>query len=153
VDHADTGASQHGDDLFRNFREIDGDAIALLQAKCLEGIGAPVDLTQQFSIGEDAFLAVFTDPDDGDFVAPPGVRVAIQAVISDIAGRADEPFGPGVVPIEHLAPRRKPIQFLGHTAPERFRIGDGSLVSLLIVLNMSSRLGLGGRLNNTSFFQ
>jgi hypothetical protein len=104
VNEADARAGQHGDDLFRNLRQVNRDSVAFSETQRFECVGATIDLTQQFRIGEDAFLAVLADPYDCDLVAAPGVRVAIQAVVGDIAGRAHEPFRPGIVPFEHPVP-------------------------------------------------
>src|SRR6185312_4445391 len=80
VNHADSGASQHSDNLLRNFGQIDGDTIPSLEAKLFKGVGAAVHLSVEFSIGEDSFLIVFADPDQRDFVLAPGLDVPVQAV-------------------------------------------------------------------------
>ena len=44
VNDADAGTGQHGDDLFGNFRQVDRHAVAFLEAKLLQCVGAAIDL-------------------------------------------------------------------------------------------------------------
>ena len=65
-----------------------------------------------------ALLSGFALPDDGRFVFAMGEEVAIDAVFRDIDLTADEPFGEGCLPIEHLLPLRLPSEFAGFARPE-----------------------------------
>ena len=153
MNDADACAGEHGDDLFGNFRKVDRDPVALREPKLLERIRATIDLSVEFAIGDDPFLVVFTDPDDGHFVLAPGVHMTVQTVIGNVAGGADEPFGPGIVPFQNLGPGREPLKFLGDIAPETFRIGNRFLVGAFIVLNIGNGFGLSGRLIHTAFLE
>ncbi len=153
MDHADPGASQHGDDLFGYFRQIDGDTIALPETKLFEGVGAAVHLSVQFSIGEDSFLIVFTDPDQCDFVLAPGFDVAIQAVIGDVAFCADKPLRPWIIPLQDFLPRREPLQLFGGSAPKCFRVCDRLFVLGLVVFDIGCSYRLRGRLVRPTFLQ
>ena len=145
VDEADSGAGQHGNNLLGNLGEVDGDPIALCQAKFFQGVGAAIDLPVQLSVGKHAFLVIFTHPNQRDLVLAPGVDVAVQAIVGDVTGGADKPFGPGVVPIEDFGPGGEPLQLFGGVAPEFFRIGNGFFVLSLIVFDVGIRNGVRGR--------
>ena len=82
VDHPDAGARQHGNELFRNFREIDGDAVACVQAQLLQRVGAPIDLAIEFAVGKDPFTVVFADPDECNLIFAPGFDVSVEAIAS-----------------------------------------------------------------------
>ena len=153
MNDADACAGEHGDDLFGNFRKVDRDPVALLEPKLLERIRTTIDLAVQFAIGDDPFLVVLTDPDDGDFILAPGFDVTVQTVIGNVAGGADEPLGPGIIPLQNLGPGREPLKFLGDVAPEAFRVGNRFLVGALIVLNIGSGFGLSSRLIHTAFLE
>ena len=51
-----------------NFREIDGDAVARVQAQLLQRVGAPIDLAIEFAVGKDPFTVVFADPDECNLI-------------------------------------------------------------------------------------
>jgi len=67
------------------------------------------------------------------FVAAPGLQVAIDAVVAGVDFGADEPFGPGHVPLENLVPRLEPIDGLSLLGPEGLWVGFGVLVDARIV--------------------
>ena len=52
MDGADAGAGQHGVGRFRNHRQIDGDAVALLDVAVAQDIGEAADLVVQLLIGD-----------------------------------------------------------------------------------------------------
>jgi hypothetical protein len=56
---------------------------------------------------------------------------------------ADEPFGPGKVPVEDFGPGLKPVEFAGGFGPEGFRVGDGAGVEGF-VFGEGLDVGLGG---------
>jgi hypothetical protein len=153
VDHADARAGQHGHDLLGNLREINRDAVALLQAQLLEGVGAAIHLAIELPVGEDALGIVLADPDDGDFVFPSVFDMAIEAVIGNVAGGADKPFGERVVPFQDFAPGGKPVEFLGDSVPEGFRVGDRLFIFGLVILDMGCGFGFGARLVGSAFLQ
>src|SRR5689334_25088960 len=62
--------------------------------------------------------------------------------MTEIELAADEPFGMGRLPVQHLRPRGEPIQFLRYFRPESIRLFDGAAVELLIRLHAAHmRLG------------
>ena len=72
-------------------------------------------------------------PDDGGLVAAGAEDVAVKAVIGEIGFAADEPFGPGQIPLEDLVPRLEPVQLFGGVGPEGFGILNGVLVEGLVL--------------------
>src|SRR3546814_17627197 len=66
VDRADARAGQHGIGGFRNHRHVDGDAVALLDAARLQGLGDAADVLEEHTTGDWLLL--------GGAVALPAVR-------------------------------------------------------------------------------
>ena len=60
--------------------------------------------------------------------------MAIKAVIGNIDLAADEPFGPGVVPLQDLAPFLEPVQFFRNASPELFRLLNRLAIDALVFL-------------------
>jgi len=116
---ADLGAGQHGDHNFRDARQVNGDAIALHDAQRLEHAGKLAHLAIEGMIGVGTVLAGFALPDQRQLVAPPGLGIAVQAVVDNVDLAADEPFVERFVAvIEHRVPRAIPFQFLGPLGPK-----------------------------------
>ncbi len=66
-------------------------------------------------------------------------------VVAEVELAADEPFGPGQIPVEDLVPGLEPVQIAGDAGPEFFRVFDGLLVEGL-VLFQALDVGLGAEL-------
>jgi len=75
-------------------------------------------------VGEGADFAGLAFPDDGGFIFSRGEDVAVEAVVGEIDLAADEPFGPGGIPLEDFVPFFEPVQFAGDAAPEFVGIVD-----------------------------
>ena len=73
MNDTDACAGEHGDDLFRNFRKVDRDPVSLREPEFLERIRATIDLSVELAVGDDPFLVVLADPDDGGLVLAPGL--------------------------------------------------------------------------------
>ena len=101
---------------------VDGYAVALLDAQVFEGVGKFLYFVEKFGIGEAAHLARLPFPDNGCFLRPLAQRVPVDAVVAEIGFTADEPLGPGEIPIENLVPGFEPMEFAGCAGPELFRI-------------------------------
>jgi hypothetical protein len=67
---ADPGAGEHRDGGLGDEREIDADAVTLLDAEGLEDVREGPDLTRELPIGERAAVAGLALPDDRRLVAP-----------------------------------------------------------------------------------
>ena len=123
-------------------------SIVWLQAQCLECIGAAVDLSQKFAIRKDAFFTVLAHPDDGDFVPPPAIGVAIETVVGDVAGRADEPLGPGVVP-PNTRVQGEPLHLA--TPPQNPLLGRRMMALGPVVICAAALVRAEGRMTRPSF--
>ncbi len=77
--------------------------------------------------------------------------MAVQAVIRNVTGGADKPFGPRIVPLKHLAPRREPLQLFGGMTPKGFGIRDRFLVLGFVVFDIGCSYCLGGWLVGSAF--
>ena len=84
MDRADARAGEHRERRLGDHRQIDGDAVALLDAARLEHIGEAADLVVQLAIGDLAVvLGIVAFPDDRDLVA--ALReMAVDAVMGDV---------------------------------------------------------------------
>ena len=58
---------------------------------------------------------------------------------------ADEPFGPGHVPVEDLGPRLEPVELARDAAPEGFGVAVGFFVEALVV-GHAGDMGVGAEL-------
>ena len=96
VDHrmhrADLGAGQHGDGQFGHAAHVDGHPVALLDAHAAQHVGELADFAVEGVVREGAHLAVLALPDQRQLVAPPGLDVAVEAVVDDVGLAADEPL-------------------------------------------------------------
>ena len=71
-------------------------------------------------------------PDDRGLVAAPAADVPIQAVHARVEGAADEPLRVRRLPVEHLRPRRDPLELGGKPRPECLRVACGLVVNLRV---------------------
>jgi hypothetical protein len=99
VHRADPRARQHRDGQLGDHREIDRHTIPLLDPQFLQNIRELADLAMEILISEDALIPRLALKDDRGFIAPPGLQMAINAVIRSVEFAADEPLGPGRVPL------------------------------------------------------
>src|SRR5581483_11013206 len=114
---ADACTGQHGYDGFRDERQIDGDAIAGLDAERFQDVREFRYFDVKLAVGEAAEVARFTFPDDRGLVAA-RCEMAIDAVVRRVQRSADEPLRVGRIPVENLLPFRLPVELLGPAGPE-----------------------------------
>src|SRR5262245_23806570 len=88
-------------------------------------------------VGQRANLAWFAFPNQRSFVLPPGLQVAVKAVVGKVDVSAGVPLRPGRIPFENLLPLFEPMQILGHAPPELLRLFDGLAVEALVLLEAS----------------
>ena len=110
---ADARAGKHRIGGFRDHRQIDGDAVAFLDAVSLEHVGEAADLAMQFFIGDvAAVLRIVAFPDDGRLFGAFG-QMPVDAVRRDVQRAVLEPFDEQVVRIPghvlHLRERLDPV--------------------------------------------
>ena len=137
---ADARARQHRNRQLRTHAHVDGHAIARLDAQRLQDIGALADFAQQLLIGVGADLARLAFPNDGGFIFPPGLDVAVQAVVRKIQLATQKPLCPRNFPFHNFVPRLEPMQLARNVGPKSLRIGRSlgtDLVVLFFTANVS----------------
>ena len=126
VGHPDAGAGQHGHRQLGDHRHVYGRPVALAQAQPQQRVGEPLHVGQQLSVGDGPGVAGLPLPVDGHLVAPARLHVAVQAVVGDVEGAADEPLGEGQVPFQGGVEVVVPVEELsGLAGPERLVVGGG----------------------------
>jgi hypothetical protein len=94
-DAADLGDGQQGNGDLRRHGHVKGHAVAFAQTERAQGVGAAIDLSPQFAIGQGARRAFFAFPDQRRAVA--GGRAGgplVNAVVDDVKPPADAPARP-----------------------------------------------------------
>jgi len=145
VNGADARAGKQRDGELGRHAHVDGDAIALLDAERLERAGKFLDLGVELGVGEAANLAGFALPDERGLLGALAEGMAIDTVVAEVEFAADEPLGPGQIPLKDFIPGLEPVQFLRHAGPKLFGVVDGLLVESFI-LGERADAGLGAEL-------
>ena len=141
----DARAREHRHRCFGNHRQVDVDAIALLDAETLQHIGELLDLVEEVGVGDGARVTGFAFPVDGDLVASTGLHVTIEAVVRDVEPSTHEPLGIRQVPFADRAPLGVPVEKVGGlTRPEPFVVA-GRLVVEVRSGDQTSGLEVGRR--------
>jgi hypothetical protein len=124
--HADPGAGQHGDGQLRDHRHVDGDPVAALQPEAEQHVGEAGDVVEQVGVGDRPRVPRLALPMERDPVAEPGGDMAVEAVLRDVQGAADEPPGEGRLPLQRRVEVLRPGEQLPRLpGPERLRVGVG----------------------------
>src|SRR6185503_10679369 len=118
VGRADPGAGEHRDRELGDHGHVERDAVALPDAERLESVGEAADLAVELLVGQRPLLAGLAFPQDRRLVAPCGGEMAVEAVVSHVRLRADEPFRERQLPVEDLLPGLEPVELLGEVLPE-----------------------------------
>ena len=156
---SDPRTRQHGDHAFQRQRHIDDDAVALFHAERLKAVRGPRDGIEQLAISDLPLRAVFSGPDVRDFVLAPGLYLAIERVVRDVALAALEPFECRIFPVKDFSPGMEPLKLVGRGRPKGFRIVDRTFVLRCVVAHarllsekfgrMQFDLGMKKLLNST----
>jgi hypothetical protein len=136
VDRADACAGQHRIGRLRDHRQIDGDAIALLDAMPFEHVGEMADPIEQLSVADMLGLAgIVAFPDDRGLVGALG-EMPIDAIVGGVDDAVLEPFDRDVMGVVGgvLDPGVgfEPVDALAVLAPEPLRVGDRARVHLVV---------------------
>jgi hypothetical protein len=149
MDSADPGAGQHGVGRFRDHRQVQGNAVALLDALGMQHIGEYIHLVVQFLVGDDlAFGRVVAFPDDRRLVAARR-QMPVDTVRGHVKRTVLKPLDVDVVVIVggvlHLGEGLDPVDALAVLAPEPVRVLDGLLVHFQIfgIVHVRMRRDLG----------
>ena len=132
VHGADARAGEHRDGQLRDERQVDRDAIALADPQRLEHVGELADLAVQLPVRDGAPVAGLALPDDRGLVATPAADVPVQAVHARVERAADEPLRVRRLPVEHLGPRRAPLELGGKPRPECLGVACGLVVDFRV---------------------
>src|ERR1700733_4528189 len=144
VDGSDSRAGEHRDRDLRDHRQIDGDAIALLDPERLQGVGALAHALVQLTVG-DVLRAVriISLPDDRRLIATLG-QMTVQAVARDIELAVVEPADMeligGVAGVLDPGEILDPVDPAADIAPEALRVLNGFGVHAFIVGALDERV-------------
>ena len=103
-----------------------------------------------------AYFARLALPDERGFCGASPESVTVDAVVAQIQLAADEPPGPGQVPLKNLVPGLEPVEIAGRIGPEFFGILNRLLVERLVffeALDVGPGAELRGRRKDTVFAQ
>src|SRR3954453_22686617 len=147
---ADPRAGQHRIGRLRDHRQVDGDAVALLDVPGAQDVGHLADFVVQLAIGDVLGLrGIVTLPDDRGLVAAL-VEMAVDAVPGGVQDAVLEPFDRDVAGGEgdvlDLVARFHPVDALGLLAPEAVGVRDraGIHFAVLGVIDIGTFGPIGG---------
>ena len=137
MDRADARAGEHRVGRLGDHRQVDGDAVALLDAMKVQNVGEAVHLVGEFGVGDVAGLGgIVAFPDDRGLVGALG-QMAVDAIVGDIGHPVLEPFDRDVVRVEagvlDLGVGLEPVDPFAVFAPESLRVTQRTLVHLLVL--------------------
>ncbi|MNM79754.1 hypothetical protein D3C81_916990 [compost metagenome] len=147
VDRTDAGAGQHGHGGVDDHRQVDGDAVALLDAERTQCVAQAADAFVQLAVGDllrRAVRAIGLEQ-DGGLVTTRG-QLPVQAVDADVELTVLEPLDAEIVELVadvlDLGRLYVPIQALSGLGPECIGVVHRFAVQLLIRVLVDP--GLGG---------
>ncbi len=150
VDRAEPRAGEHRVRGFRDHRQIDGDAVALLHAMKMQHVGEAVHLVGELGVGDVArFIGIVPFPDDRGLLGALG-QMPVDAIVGDVGDAILEPVDRHVMRVEagvlDLGVGLEPVDPLAVLAPEGFRVVQRTLVHLLVfgVIDPSALGPFGG---------
>ena len=134
---ADPRAGQHRVGGFRDHRQIDGDAVALLDVPGAQDVRHLADFVVQLTIGDVPGLrGIVALPDDGGLVAAL-VEMPVDAVPGDVQDAILEPFdrnmAGGEGDVLDLVEGLHPVDALGLFGPESVGIADRAGIHLAVL--------------------
>ncbi|CEG10123.1 hypothetical protein BN961_03558 [Afipia felis] len=137
MDRADARAGEDRIRRLRDHRQIDGDAVALLDVAQPQDVGHLADFVVQLAIGDVArFRRIVALPDDGGLVAAL-LQMPVDAVVGGVENTILEPFDRDLAEFErgvlHLGERLDPVHPLGRLAPEPVRVLDRARVHVVVL--------------------
>ncbi len=120
VGGTDAGAGLHGHHAFDRHGQVQHHAIALFHPLRLQRVGQATHTREQVTVGDMGDLAVIRLEDDGHFVAPTSLHMAIQAVVRSVDQAVVKPAverrmalverpREGLVPREELSCQARPV--------------------------------------------
>jgi hypothetical protein len=124
VGGTDTGTGLHRDDALDGHRQVDDDAVTLLDALALQRVGKLADAIEEILVGDLGNVALVTFEDQRDLVAEALVDLTIETVVRNVQLAIGKPLEERCIAlVENLGEGRLPIdQLLRPLAPETFVI-------------------------------
>ena len=145
MDRTNARAGQHGHGRVGNHRQVDGDAIAFLDAEAAQRIAELAHAFVQFAVGHRirrTVRAIGFEQDRG-LVATRG-QLPVQAIhagIQDAVGiPVDAEVFQRVADILDAGRLADPVKAFGGLAPEFFRLLDGFTIRALVGIAVDARL-------------
>ena len=140
---ANARAGEHGIGGFGDHRQIDRNAVALLDAVLLEHIRHAANVFIKLAIGDLLVdIGVVAFPDDGDLVAT-ALQVTVDTVVGDVGDAVLIPLD-GYVAVEigvlDLGERFEPVDAATVLGPEAIRIAHAFLVPFEVGLIVNERV-------------
>ena len=115
---------QHRNRQLGNQRQVERDAIALLNANALKDIRKATNFRVQLLISERARVAGFAFPNQRRLIASPSGQMTIETAVRNINFSADKPLRMRRFPFQNGVPLPKPVQLaFRQTRPKLFRFG------------------------------
>ena len=108
---ADTHACQHCNRQLWCETHVQRNAVPSPDPQRLQRIRQLADFLQKLLIGERAHLARLALPDHRGLRSARSGNVPVEAVVRKVDLPADKPLCPWQIPLKHLCPRLKPVQF------------------------------------------
>ena len=136
VDGADAGAGKHGDDGFRDHREVDDHSVALADAVGAEHPGEAFDAAEKFQVAQSHLGAGHRRVvDDGRLVSASSEHVPVERVVAGVELTVGEPApSAGGALLERDRRRGDPVDRLRCLQPERrTRAGIDALPPQVVV--------------------
>ncbi len=133
MDRADTRAREKRYWKLGNHRQINRDAVALLDTELLEHVGKLVDLTPQIAVGENFLVTRLALKNNGGLVLCRGTHITVEAVVRHVGLSAFEPFVEwSLILVEDLVPFLVPMKIFCNSSPEPFGVIDALVEHLLV---------------------
>lgn len=98
-----------------------------------QSVCKPHDILIELIIGHDPFTTTLSSPEDGYFISPVIIDMALKAVVCDIQLRFCEPLCERMFPHFHFVPGLKPEEIRSDAPPECIRISHELLIFLIII--------------------
>jgi hypothetical protein len=126
VDGADAGAGQHGNDGLGDHRQVEEHRVGLRHSERTEGPGEQGHPFGQLPVGVARHRAGHRAVvDERRLLAPPGLDVVVEAVVTGVETAARKPAIQRCVGgVEHAVPALVPLDGVRRLPPETFRILD-----------------------------
>ncbi len=134
MNRANSCASEHRDDELRDHRHVNRNDIPLLDAERLQAIGELTNFAMQIGVGEFAFVARFTFPQDRRAISASFGNMFIKGVVASVGFTIAKPLRERFVPLQSFCEWLEPMQlFAGDVRPKLDGVVLGPVPDLFIL--------------------